>query len=351
MGTHAVLTPEQMVKRLRRNTSAVIDVHTHVGISPAGHLNRAHPYALSLEDMIIRMEALGIGYAVVFPFASAYYDVKSMMRGTPRAARNGLCRFPYELANRNLLDEVYEVFPRQADRFLPFCSFDPSRRTADQARHIDALARDYPVYGLKTVTSYNQAYVKHLLAKRGAPILDLAARHDWPILVHSSVHPGDPWANVFDILAVARARPDLRIGIAHTARFCRRALEMADALPNCFVDLSAFHIHCRLAQQDSPAVSGGDERFPADYRRPLSAMKAVVRAFPDTMIWGTDTPAYRFFGGFTDDAGKTLTVRLDCDWDTEVKALRRLPRATVRRIAHDNTLRFLRGGRRSSCRP
>ncbi|GAF85966.1 unnamed protein product, partial [marine sediment metagenome] len=213
------------------------------------------------------------------------------------------------------------------------------------ARHIEALARDYPVYGLKTVTSYIQSYVKHLLTKRGSAFLDLAARHDWPILIHSAVHPGDPWANVFDILAVARARPDLRIGIAHTARFCRRALEMANDLPNCFVDLSAFHIHCRLARDNSPTVSPGDERFPADYRRPLSAMKKIVRAFPDTMIWGTDTPAYRFFGSFTDDTGRTLTVRLECDWDTEVKALRRLAPATVRRIAHDNTLRFLFGHR------
>jgi predicted TIM-barrel fold metal-dependent hydrolase len=197
---------------------------------------------------------------------------------------------------------------------------------------------------LKTASSYVHSYVSDLL-RGGHPLLDLAACLDIPVLLHCSILSGDPWANVFDqCLQVARSRPDVRFALAHTCRFDRRALEAADALPNCFVDFSAFHIHARFAQQNSPVVAKKRFRFPADYRDHAGAMAKIAEAYPNTMLWGTDTPYHYCIGRWVDANGKTWLLRLSCDPDIEGRELRKLPSSLIRRITYTNTLRFLFGG-------
>jgi hypothetical protein len=63
----------------------IIDAHTHVGISATNYLATAYPYAMSIEDLVVRMDLLGIAKAVVMPFDSSYYLAR---RG--RAKRNGM---------------------------------------------------------------------------------------------------------------------------------------------------------------------------------------------------------------------------------------------------------------------
>lgn len=333
---------ESMRRSLARRPDAVIDVHTHVGISPDGYACGSHPYCLGVEDMLIRMEALDIDHSVVFPLSSFHYDIRSVMDGKVKCSSR-IASFPYEIANRNLFREIFDLFADKADRFLPFCMFDPSRKQDRQVALFEELAETYPVYGLKTVTSYNQAWVTDLLKKAGRPILDFAAERDIPVLFHSSVFPGDPWANVFDILRIVEARPDIRFCIAHTARFDREALDAADALENCMVDLSAFHIHCQLAERDFPAVASPERRFDVDYAKPRKAMAAFAEAYPDTICWGTDTPAYSFVSTWTDENGESHDFRLLCEWNTEAEALRSLPKDVIRRIANTNTRKLLFG--------
>ena len=69
------------IKKLLGSKEAIIDIHTHVGISPKFYYQYGYPYALSLEDLIIRMDTLGIDHSVVFPFVdSAFYenDIKNL---------------------------------------------------------------------------------------------------------------------------------------------------------------------------------------------------------------------------------------------------------------------------------
>ena len=122
--------------------------------------------------------------------------------------------------------------------------------------------------------------------------LVFARNKQFPIVFHSAVHPDDPWASVYDIVDFSERHPDIRICIAHSARFVKPVLEKADRLDNCFVDFSAFIIHCKLAVQNSPAVAAEDIRFAADYGDPLTVMTVLVEAYPDTMLWGSDTPFY-----------------------------------------------------------
>jgi len=226
---------------------------------------------------------------------------------------------------------------------LPFAFFDPLRRPREQAKAIGATADRYPLFGLKTATSYLRSPVTALLSE-GRCLLDLAAKREWPVTIHSAVLPGDPWGNVFEILKVVRARPDVRFAIAHTCRFDRRALDAAHQLDNCFVDFSAFHIHCALARRNHPAVAARPHRFPADYRDHAATMRRIAEAYPGTLLWGSDTPAHLWKSRFRDDRGREVWMDLPCGPDTEAAELRKLPRRLQLEIARDNVMRFLFGG-------
>ena len=337
-----MLTKTEIESRIRAQT-ALIDAHTHVGIDPATFYNGNYPYATCADDMIVRMDATKVDVALCFPFGyTAYFSFPAYLRGEFRHNPRGGCPFPYQVENERLCQEIYEAFPEYAGRLLPFAFFDPGRRPDGQADFVDTLMGRYPIFGLKTVTSYTQSFISELLGKGGC-LLDLAARHDLPVTIHSAVMPGDPWANVFDILRVVRGRPDVRFAIAHTCRFDRRALDAAAESENCFVDLSAFHIHCTLALQDHPAVAAIEHRFPADYGDHAAAMQAIAEAYPDTMLWASDTPGHYWMSRFIDENGQVMQLRLTCGPYTETRELRKLPQDLQTRIGYTNTLRFLFG--------
>jgi len=132
--------------------SKIIDAHTHVGISINNYLATAsYPYAMTVEDLIVRMDFLGIGKSVVFPFESSYYPLIGDEKVLDSPA---MSKFPYEKENENLLREIYDVFPEYSERLIPFMMFDPSRETEKQAEHLSKLRKKYKIFGLKTVTTY-----------------------------------------------------------------------------------------------------------------------------------------------------------------------------------------------------
>ena len=331
------------VERRMRGKPGIIDIHTHIGMDVTHALNKAYPYALTGQDLSVRMERTGVDYCVVFPFGySEYFALRPYLKQQFRKDPLSISSCPHEFENEQHCAEIYDAFPELAGRLLPFAFFDPARRPRRQAEALASLAERYPLFGLKTVTSYNRSRIRELLGK-GRCILDLAASQDWPVTIHTAVMPGDPWGNVFDILKVVEARPDIRFNLAHTCRFDRRALECADALPNCWVDFSAFHIHCRLARTNHAAVAARPHRFRADYRRHSVVMRQLAEAFPHPMLWGSDTPGNLFKGRFVDDRGQVQWIDLPCGVDTETDELRKVPSAVRRRITYTNTLRFLFG--------
>jgi len=338
----ASTTRARVASQLRARP-VVIDAHTHVGSSPAAWLSDETPYALSAESLVVRMEADRIGAAVCFPFAySEYFDAAAYAAGRLRRSARARGSVPFEFENRRLMREVYETRLDAPPTLLPFAFFDPGREQGGQARLIRALARRYPLYGLKTATSYLRSHVTRLRGA-GACLLDLAAELDVPVTIHSAVHPHDPWADVSKILDVVRARADVRFVVAHTCRFDRRALETAAELDNCFVDFSAFHIHCELALVDGDAVAPKKRRFPAKYRDHTAAMARIAEAFPATMVWGSDVPYHRWHARFVDDRGRTTISDLACGPHVEAKHLYELDARTRRRIAYTNTMRMLFG--------
>jgi predicted TIM-barrel fold metal-dependent hydrolase len=335
------MTKIKIIESLK-SKEAIIDIHTHVGISPGFYYQYGYPYALSLEDLIIRMEVVGIDYAVVFPFGdSAFYENDSQSSQVKTTTR--YCLFPYEIENRNLLNEIHEIFPEHSQKFLPFLMFDPSRETEKQAACLEELSENHPVFGLKTATTYIQAFVNDLETK-GKPILDFVQKKQIPILFHSAVHPADPWASVYDIVNFAERHPDIRVCIAHSARFVKPVLEKANRLDNCFVDLSAFIIHCNLALQNSSAVATKDIRFPADYSEPLAAMTRLSETYPDTVLWGSDTPFYYWIQKYFTAEGELVEDNLPCGYKEEAQLLNNLPIEIRAGIAYKNSIRFIFGG-------
>ena len=334
---------KQTIIRKLRSKPIVIDAHTHVGMDPVMYSRGDFPYGMSGEDMVMRMDTQGIDVAVCFPLLyTTYFRFNAFRQGRFVRDPSGLSRFPYEAENRNLCREIYDAFAGLAGRLLPMAFFDPARRAGEQVAGLRDLLARYPLFGLKTATSYLQSHITELLGK-GAPLLDLAAEHNFPLVIHTSVTPGDPWANVFEILKVVEARPDVRFNLAHTCRFDRRALDRAAELPNCFVDVSAFHIHCLLARQNETAVAARPDRFPADYRRHAAALQKIAETYPETILWGTDCPAHQWKSRFFDEKGNEQILDLPCGPMTEITEFRKLRAAMRKRVGYTNTLRWLIG--------
>lgn len=322
----------------------LIDAHTHVGMDPVMYARGDFPYGISGEDMLMRMDAQGIGAAVCFPMPyTIFFRFNAFRQGRFDQDPDGLSSFPYEIENQNLCREIYDAFPELVGRLLPFAFFDPARRVNEQVVGLRELAERYPLFGLKTATSYMQSHITELVGQNEG-LLDFASEQNIPVTIHTAVVPGDPWANVFEILKVVKARPDVRFALAHTCRFDRRALDEAATLPNCFVDVSAFHIHCMLAEEGSDIVAEGEFRFPADYGDHATALQQIAEAYPDIILWGTDCPYHQFRSRFFNDQGDEVKVDLPCAPDTETNEFRKLPAELKEKIGYSNTMQWLTDG-------
>ncbi|MDD5597266.1 MAG: amidohydrolase family protein [Victivallaceae bacterium] len=335
------MTKDEMLKFLSEN-EGIIDVHTHVGITMDGYLTGAYPYGMSFEDLVIRMKLLGVSRSVVFPFQSSYY-LREKMHVFGANPQISFSVFPYENENTRLFEEIYSVFPEYSDMALPFVMFDPSVKVAEQVEHLEKIIAEYPVYGMKAVTTYCKSFVTDFESK-GAALKEFARKHNLPVLFHSSWLKDDIWANIADIIKIAENNPDLRICGAHMARFSADALEKAAGLPNCFIDSAALKIHCDLALMNNEAIPPARKgRFETDYSSPGKVLNDLAAAYPDTLIWGSDAPFYYYFKIF--GYSEPTEFKLRANYDSEILALNALDAARKRKISYENTLKFLFGNR------
>ena len=327
---------EDVIERIKRKP-VIIDAHTHVGISISNYIaSSSFPYAMSFEDLVVRMDLLGIDNSVVFPLESSYYPLFGEDKPIDSPARSS---FPYEKENKNLFYEIFNVFPEYAERTIPFAMFDPSSETVKQAALLEELHAQYPLCGLKAVTTYIKSFVKNF--KPGNEIREFAVKHKLPITFHCSWLKNDIWANVFDVLEIAEANPEINITLAHSARFSKAVLDRADALPNCFVDISAFQIHCDLATNRTEHVALDDDAFDADYSNPEETLLKLAEAYPDTILWGSDTPCHCFSQKFTDSEGSVIECHLHSRYDREMNILKSLPKEVQQKIAYENVIKYL----------
>lgn len=344
-----MITRRDIQRFLAEEPKALIDGHTHIGVCLASYMTEGFPYCQSAADLHGKLRTLGFDYWVSFAMPSPVaFDVEGYRQCELRPAGDGSAT-PFEFENRRLMVEVYELFDEWADRFICLAVIDPERREVEQVASLTALADAYPVCGLKVAGTSIRAHTIELLGS-GRCLLDWAAERDMPVMMHSAVHPQDPWSRVDDLLRIVEARPELRFCIAHTARLDHAGLERIAELDNCWFDTSAFGIHCALAVANHESVAPPNRRFPADYTTPADALTAIARAYPDKMIYGSDAPFESYSSRHRHADGRIETYALRSDLSKEVAYLRSLPDDLMRRVARDNTVRFL-FGTASRCLP
>lgn len=310
---------------------SLIDAHTHVGADLLFYLQGHQPYALDWPNLVEQGERSGIGRFVVFPMVSHLGLNVAELRVGRITSEGAWERVPYAFENRRMMTEIVHHFPQYTDRALPLWMIDPSREAAGQCAALRELHQEFPCSGLKIQATIIQSFIRDLLGS-GACLLDLAEEKNWPVLIHTSVHPEDPWSAISDILEVVKARPKLRFNLAHSCRFDRVVLDEVAALPNAWFDCSAHVIHCKLALEDHLAVAVPSRRFASDFSDPVKVLADLAKVYPDKLMWGSDAPFY----SYCDDQ-----MQLVSSYKEEVDALLGLDDATIKRIASTNILAFL----------
>lgn len=323
----------------------IIDCHSHVGVGMKAWACGEYPYAQSIEGMYYRQIAAGVDVNIVFPFGpDLYFDLQGLVEGRMEPAARPLSPAPYAAENLMLMREIFCICPEYQNRFIPFVSVDPGRMVAEQIAALEALEKEYPIYGIKISPVSCQTPITALLCE-GQPFLEFARRRNLPFLLHTTVDPQETFSHARLAFEVIDAVEDVRFCLAHCAAFHRDFLDRAAAAANVWVDTAALAIQVLGTFQNHIAFAPESDRFPADYSDHVDVMRRLCAAYPKTIIWGTDSPYYTFIArrrqGESDDSFEEF--RLKANYEDEKAALDALPPQVRTAAANTNTLRFLFG--------
>jgi predicted TIM-barrel fold metal-dependent hydrolase len=238
--------------------------------------------------------------------------------------------------------DVFRFFPEYSKNFITFVSVDPGRNPEAQIKALVALEREYPVYGIKIVPIACQSKVTELL-DRGRDLLDYARERDLPILFHSAVSEGEEYSQAADEFRVIEQNPDLRYCLAHCIGCHKGFLDRAAQAPNVWVDTAAMKIQIQLVYDDSPVMAQPSDRVDADYSDHRKVMRTLVEAYPDTILWGTDSPYYSYACRRQQGEGVFEDFQLKATYADEKAGLDALPKPLRKKACNTNTLRFLFG--------
>lgn len=323
------------LKRAAASNNQMIDCHNHLGAELGAYLRSEFPYGQHLTTLVEDGAKNGIKRFVVFPMvANLSLNLSRLMIGEV-SLEGGLESVPYAFENRRMMQEIHEYFPEDGAKTIPFVMLDPARKQTEQVAALRALREEYDFYGLKIQSTMLQAPITSLQGEGGV-FVDLAREWKLPFLIHSSVLPTDVWAQASDIIDIAGQTPDVRFCVAHSCRFDRVQLDRIAQLDNCWFDCSAHGIHCDLAAQNSPVVAPPERRFPSDYRDRATVLHNLAQAYPDKLMWGSDSPYYSFVAGFQDQ-----NIALLSSYREEADYLHALPEELKTRAGQTNTLNCL----------
>ncbi len=321
----------------------VIDIHNHIGSSLKAFACREYPYAQSIEGLYYRQLACNVDVSVVFPCSpDLFFEPVELLTGSRVPARRPLSDVPYGTENAMVLNEVFEFCPELQHRFIPFICVDPGREIPAQIRALERLDERYPLYGIKISPVFCQSRIIELL-DAGRDLLDFARERDLPLLIHSSADIQEIYTKPDDLFAVIAANPDLRFCLAHCLNFDRRYLKRMAESPNVWVDTAAIKIQVRMIQENYAIVRPPEHRLDVDYSDYRRAMIGLVDAFPDRVIWGSDSPYYVYICRRKQAEGRYAEYRLKATYEDEKAALDALAPHLRVKVANTNSLSFLFG--------
>ena len=321
-----------------------IDIHTHVGISIKAYAATEFPYCQSIEGLAHRQRANGVQASVVFPFSSdLYFDLPTLINaGRCEPSEVPLSSTPYEQENRMLMTEVFDFCPEHSDTFLPFVCMDPLHAVPGQVAALRNLEEDFPIYGVKISPVACQAPVTCLLSE-GAPLLEFATARNLPLLFHVTTHPEERFSQVADTFKIVEQHPELRFCLAHCLGFNQEFLDRADATPNVWVDTAALKIQTQLAHENSPIMAQPADRPDLGYSDHKRVLQQLADRYPNTIIWGSDSPYYSFISRRMQAPGQYSEFRLKATYEDEKAALDALSETRRWQVCNANSRRFLFG--------
>lgn len=292
----------------------IIDSHTHCGGVLLGNLLlRSYPYCQNTQDLVMKMENQRVSYSVCFPFPLGVNPIEGL---TP------------QLYNELLALEV-STFGKGV--LFPFAFIRLDDTLLSQLRFIEKLQKKYPFYGIKIyppcdIYNINEKYIEDILPS-------FLRLYGFPVIFHTSFNE---FGNSIELLKFAAKFPDIKILLAHAARFDINALMEIKNLPNVYLDSSPLNMLCAVMRRAK--IKNPDKYKDFNFDNPKSILEQLVAMFPKQLLWGTDIPA-TFLTNFTPKAVTQFSYEFT--YEAEVALLRTLPKSDVQCIANFNTTTFL----------
>lgn len=305
-----------MRPRIELDTDEIIDSHTHCGgFLLSNLLLESYPYSQDTLDLVRKMQSNKVKYSICFPFPIAH----------------GFCEsFTPELYNRLLAKEV-KTFGKGF--LLPFAYIRLDDTLQRQFGCLEQLFNDLPFYGVKLYPNCDKYSICDNEIEEQLTTFLLS--YDCPVIVHSSF---EGFGNPRIILDFARKHPNIRVTLAHAARFLKSAFSEIKNLQNVFLDCSPLNMLCEVMRNAAKKNRYEIEDFSFD--KPEKVLYQLTAIFPDRLLWGSDSPC-SFLTNFSDNALVEFSEKYT--YEADIKVLRSLPFNYINQIANKNTLRFLFG--------
>ncbi len=297
------------------STDATIDAHCHVGgVSYGNLITKSYPYSQDAMDLVRKMESNNIDYAICFPFPVGEESL-----------------FSASLFNRLLLQEAYRF---GKGKILPFALLVLNDELDFQLSDIDNLCKNYKIYGVKIYPPCD----KYALNDYGISLklYSFLKEHNFSVVVHTAFRGNGCPSN---IIKFAEKYGDIRIMLAHAARFDEFALEVINQLPNVYIDCSPLHMLCALMVRYIKN-NGLKSKFP--FEKPSEVLTELFIKLPNKLIWGTDAPC-TYLTNF--QSNEVVNFDYSYTYESEIKELFKLEATIKKQISNINTLNFLFGGK------
>jgi predicted TIM-barrel fold metal-dependent hydrolase len=281
---------------------------------------------------------------VIFPFSSDLYsDIFGFTRtGIFKAADKPISSSPFAIENNLIFKEVFDFCPELSNRFLPFVSIDTGRAIKAQVKELEKINDRYPIYGIKVLGVATQSKVIKLLDESRV-FLDFAESLDIPMLFHTTPTRDDEYSNVDDVLRVVEKRPGIRFCLAHCILFHQHYLDLADQAKNVWIDTAALKVQVDLLMDY--IGNGVDEKdlIDADFSDYKKVMRYLCDKYPETIIWGTDSPAYSYITRRRQGKDTYRDFRYKGTYEDEINALKSLSNKQMEKAGSINAIKFLFG--------
>ena len=300
----------------------IIDIHTHsVGMDLHHLMEGKYPISQNIYDLSKIVQDNGIDYAVTFPQCTTLYYDTSLIWGKNVFAPSGFCQFPYQYENFALVSQISKL---HLDNLIPFVSISSQAKVSEQISYAHNLFDEFRIYGLKFHATTERSSV---LDSSFKPFVDLAIELNIPILVHTA---HDHYAHPMFVIELAKKHPELRICLAHAARFDMDVLRIIkkEKLKNVFIDCAPLLRLCSIMQKQ-PDVQGV-LFMKAKYNDCLAVLQSLYNLLPDNTLWGSDIPWNRYL----DDDNKIV------DYSDDVEILKEFE---YNMALSNNSINFLFG--------